>query len=76
MALSKIQPAVYDEKTETENRSSSNDSFVEKVTVININRAVNSILERSPILKEMEDKGEITIVGAMYDIADGSVTFY
>jgi len=24
----------------------------------------------------MEDQGEIKIIGAMYDIKDGSVTFY
>ena len=74
--LSKIQPAVYDEKTETENRSSSNGEFVEKVATINVKRTVNAIMERSPILKEMIENGEIGIVGGTHDITTGLVTFY
>ena len=74
--LSKIQPAVYDEKTETENRSSSNDAFVEKVTSINVKRTVNAIIERSAILKEMIQNGEIGIIGGIHNIANGEVVFY
>ena len=74
--LSKIQPAVYDEKTVTENRSSSNNEFVEKVSTINVKRTVTSIMERSPILKEMIEKGEIGIVGGTHDITTGEVHFY
>lgn len=74
--LSKIQPAVYDEKTETENRNSANAEFVEKVASINVKRTVNAIMERSPILKEMIQNGEIGIIGGMHNIADGEVSFY
>lgn len=74
--LSKIQPAVYDEKTETENRNSTNDAFVEKVSAINVKRTVHAIMERSPILKEMIEKGEIGIVGGTHDITTGEVSFY
>ncbi len=74
--LSKIQPAVYDEKSVKENRSSSNDEFVEKVSTINVKRTVKAIMERSPILKEMIEKGEIGIVGGTHDITTGEVTFY
>lgn len=74
--LSKIQPAVYDEKTVTENRNSSNSDFVEKVAAINVKRTVHAIMERSPILKEMIEKGEIGIVGGNHNIATGLVTFY
>ncbi|HLF47216.1 MAG TPA: carbonic anhydrase family protein [Chitinophagaceae bacterium] len=74
--LSKIQPAVYDEKSETGNRSSANAGFVEKVATINVKRTVHSIMERSPILKEMIEKAEIGIAGGIHDIATGEVTFY
>ncbi|WP_396164364.1 carbonic anhydrase family protein [Flavobacterium sp.] len=74
--LSKIQPAVFDEKTEHENRSSSNSDFVEKVAVINVKRTVQAIIERSPILKEMIEKGEIGIVGGTHDITNGEVVFF
>ncbi len=74
--LSKIQPAVYDEKTVLENRDSANDDFVEKVATINVKRTVNAIMERSPILKEMIEKGMIGIVGGIHDITTGEVSFY
>jgi carbonic anhydrase len=74
--LSKIQPAIYDEKTETQNRNSSNSDFVEKVAAINVKRTVHAILERSPILKEMIEKGEVKLVGGIHELATGEVTFY
>jgi carbonic anhydrase len=74
--LSKIQPAVFDEKSELDNRNSSNYEFVEKVAYINVCRTVNAVVERSPILKEMIEKGEIGIIGGMHNISNGEVTFY
>lgn len=74
--LSKIRPAVDDELTITENRNSSNGEFVEKVAVINVKRTVKSITERSPILKEMIEKGEVGIIGGTHDITTGEVTFH
>ncbi len=73
--LSKIQPAVYDEKTETENRNSSNDEFVEKVSAINIKRTVHAITQRSPILKELIETGVCGIIGGNYNITTGEVVF-
>ena len=74
--LSKILPAVYDEKTIAVDRNSNNDVFVEKVAAINVIRTVHAIVERSPILKEMIEKGEIGIVGGIHDISTGLVTFF
>jgi carbonic anhydrase len=74
--LSKIQPAVFDEKSVLENRNSSNSEFVEKVASINVNRTVHAIVERSPILKEMIESGEIGIIGGMHIISNGEVVFY
>lgn len=74
--LSKIQPAVYDESSVKENRNSGNDEFVEKVSTINVKRTVHAIMERSTILKEMIEAGQIGIVGGTHDIATGEVTFY
>lgn len=73
--LSKIRPAVEDELSIKVNRNSGNSEFVEKVASINVNRTVKSIIERSPILKEMLEKKEIAIVGGIHNIADGVVTF-
>ncbi len=74
--LSKIQPAVYDENTVKENRNSGNDEFVEKVSTINVKRTVHAIMERSTILKEMIEAGQIGIVGGTHDITNGEVIFY
>lgn len=74
--LSKIQPAVFDEKTEIENRNSSNENFVEKVATINVKRTVQGIVQRSPILKEMIEKGQIGIVGGTNNLTSGEVTFF
>lgn len=74
--LSKIRPAVEDEETVTKNRNSDNPEFVEKVATINVKRTVKSILQRSPILKEMIENGQIGIVGGTHDITTGLVTFY
>ncbi len=75
--LAKIQPAIaaVPDKTGAD-RSSRNYEFVERVAAANMRQSVQLIRDRSPILKEMEDKGEIKIVGAMYDVASGKVTWY
>lgn len=63
-------------KTVTEDRNSDNSEFVEKVTAINVKRTVHAIIERSPILKEMIDTGQIEIIGGNHDITTGEVSFY
>ncbi len=74
--LSKIQPAIYQEKETKEDRTSKNPSFVENVSQINVKRSVKSIVDRSFILEQMVDNGEIGVVGAMHNIETGEVTFY
>jgi len=74
--LSKLQPAVYEEKSTKNNRDSSNSVFVENVAQLNVKRAVKNIIERSYILESMIEKGEIGIVGGMYNIDNGKVEFY
>ncbi|MEO7266067.1 MAG: carbonic anhydrase family protein [Ferruginibacter sp.] len=74
--LTKIRPAVDDENTVTDNRTSGNAEFVEKVSTINVKRTVHAIMERSTILKEMIQTGQIGIVGGIHDITTGEVTFY
>ena len=74
--LTKIRPAVDDENSVIENRNSGNAEFVEKVSTINVKRTVQAIMERSTILKEMIEAGQIGIVGGTHDITTGEVTFY
>jgi len=75
--LTKIKPAVDAVKTEPkEDRSSKNHEFVEHVSAANVLNTIKDIKSKSSILKEMSDKGEIMIVGAMYELDSGEVTFY
>ena len=74
--LTKIRPAVDDETLTKENRNSNNSVFVENVATINVKRTVKSIIQRSPILKEMIESGQIGIVGGTHDISTGEVNFY
>ena len=75
--INKIEPAVdavTEPKDETQ-RNSKNLDFVDAVAVKNVEMALDNIRKQSDVLKEMENNSEIALVGAMYDISDGKVTF-
>ena len=74
--LTKIQPAIDEETDTIENRTSSNPTFVENVSALNVKRTVKAIEERSAILKEMIANGEVGIVGGVHDITTGEVTYF
>ncbi|SFD51245.1 carbonic anhydrase [Chitinophaga sp. CF118] len=73
--LAKIEPAVVKSQDFKGEKTSKNDDFVEYVTKNNVINTIETIRSKSPILKEMEDKGEIKIVGAFYDLKTGEVIF-
>jgi carbonic anhydrase len=76
--LSKIQPAVYEETltSQLEKRTSKNKTFVENVADLNVKRSVKTIVNRSYILEQMIEKGEIAIIGAKHHLDSGKVVFY
>ena len=74
--LEKIMPAVDAVHTpEGTDRSSANAKFVDAVAAKNVKLALAKIRENSPVLKEMIEANEIEIIGAMYDVASGKVSF-
>ena len=73
--LAKIKPAVQMSQDFAGEKTSKNDEFVEHVSENNVKYAMQQIREKSPILKEMENKGEIKIVGAFYRLTDGTLQF-
>ncbi len=73
--MNQIKPAVNATNT-TGERSSKNHEFVEAVSKQNVLQTINDIRSRSSILSEMEQKGEIMIVGGMYNLETGKVEFY
>jgi carbonic anhydrase len=76
--IEKIEPAVYavEEPKDEAVRNSKNLEFVDAVSAKNVELTIQRIRRESPVLKELEDDGEIKIVGAMYDISTGAVEFY
>jgi len=72
--LSKIKPAVDSVEGHDGARNSKNAAFVAEVVEANVHKTVADIRLKSPVLREMETKGEIKIVGALYSLHDGSVT--
>jgi carbonic anhydrase len=76
--INKIEPAVYAvKKPEDESlRNSSNLEFVDEVAKVNVQMALDNIRNQSVILRDMEKDGEILVVGAMYDLGSGAVSFY
>jgi len=76
--INKIEPAVeaVTEPADESMRNSGNIDFVNEVAAKNVMMTINNIRSRSAVLKEMEDNGEIKIVGGMYDIATGMVSYY
>jgi len=74
--LKKIRPAVEQTSThENEERNSSNIEFVNKVADKNVELTIENIKAQSDVLNQMDSKGEIVIVGAMYDVHTGEITF-
>lgn len=70
----KVQPTVGMVEYAGE-RIAENQSFVHEVSIANVRNTMEKFRTDSPILKEMEDNGEIKIIGALYDMEDGSVDF-
>ncbi len=74
--LEKIKPAVQATPTEEgEDRSSKNSAFVDRVAEKNVALTIKNIHAQSPVLHKMYEEGLIDIVGAMYDVSSGKVTF-
>ncbi|WP_400075380.1 carbonic anhydrase family protein [Winogradskyella sp. R77965] len=72
--LSNIMPAVRQSAEEVEGETtSSNKNFVAKTVENNVKLTMDRIREKSPILKEMEEYGEIAIVGGVYSLHTGKV---
>ena len=74
--LANINPAVKAVQGDYTPRSSKNAEFVQAVAEMNVQLTMQTLRDRSVVLREMIDKGEIGLVGAMYDVSSGKVIFY
>jgi carbonic anhydrase len=74
--LAEIKPALDAVPADVQPRTSKNPEFVDAVAEANVRLVMKGIRERSPILREMLDQGQIALVGGMYDLSTGKVRFF
>jgi len=70
--LAKIKPA---KEAVTNSIGADGDDFVEKVSEQNVLESIENIRKNSSILADMEANGEIKIVGAIYAVETGKVSY-
>lgn len=71
--LNKVQPSI--DKTQAASGSLSKDEYREIVAQANVLHSMDEVLERSSILSELYSEGKIGIVGGMYNVDNGHVSF-
>ena len=69
----RLEPAVQAAAPFAE-RTSSDQNLVQRVTEANVSLTVKQIQSQSSVLKEMVQAGELIIVGAIHDVATGSIS--
>ncbi|WP_026462074.1 carbonic anhydrase family protein [Adhaeribacter aquaticus] len=74
--LNKVKPAIERETSTQTERNGNNPEFVKNVTELNVQVTLQQIIERSPIIAELAQEGEIKIVGGIYNVETGKVDFY
>ena len=72
--LARIKPAIA-ATTFSGEKSSKHANYVDAVARTNVLLGLDSIRRRSPILADLEKKETIQIVGGMYDLGDGKLSF-
>ncbi len=70
--LKRIQPSI----SKALLREDKDHLFGDKVAYANVENSLEEILTRSQIVKEMFEKGQIGIVGGIYNIENGQVDFF
>ncbi|WP_186756899.1 carbonic anhydrase family protein [Echinicola salinicaeni] len=73
--LNKVTPSIEEVKKELPDSLPTDVKFVEAVSHHNIIHTMDAILERSAVLKELYDAGEIGVVGGYYNVETGEVEF-
>ena len=72
--LQKIQPAVELVKEREEALQGS--EFVQQVAEQNVDLVTQEILDRSPVLAELIQAGDVGLVAALYSVESGAVRFH
>ena len=73
--LENIQPAIESLSSYQGDKTSSNHEYVHMVTEQNIQLTIDDIRKRSHVIRDLEQKGQVKMVGALYDMSSGTVEF-
>ena len=73
--LQKIQPAIKQTTQQFGHKKCDNPQFINAATENNVKHVIQEIKQRSPILDQLVKEGKLKIVGAMYHLNSGKVTF-
>jgi len=74
--LGKVGPAIHDVESAGGRATLTPDAFVEQVAVENTRHQLRAIVDRSPILEHLVQEGRIGLVGGVYSVESGEVTFF
>ncbi len=70
--VDKLKPAV---EAVADEHSPEDEIEIDEIAAKNVRMTIEAIKQRSPILKELWEAGDIAIEGAMYDVSSGQVSF-
>lgn len=73
--LNKIKPAISAEKTTKTDRHGTNSEFVTNVTELNVANTLQHIYQESTIIRSICQEDNLALVGAIYDVNTGKVSF-
>ncbi|HES59837.1 MAG TPA: carbonic anhydrase, partial [Caldithrix sp.] len=74
--LRKIKPAIESEITIVKDRNGDNVDFVNKVSIANVKHTIRQIREQSSMIRNLEENGDIIIIGGLYSVETGVVNFF
>jgi carbonic anhydrase len=74
--VEKVKPAIEAEVETKENRNASNVKFVENVAELNVRQVLRQIPQKSQVIEQLLQSGEIALIGGMYNVETGVVEFY
>jgi carbonic anhydrase len=74
--LRKIKPAIESEVTIVKERNGNNVNYVNNVSINNVNQTIKQVREQSIILRNLENNGDIIMIGGLYSVETGVVKFF
>lgn len=73
--LAKIKPAIDASVEGDEEIASTNESLLDRVTAENVRLNVKKVVEQSSVMAEAIERGDLKVVGAIYNLETGRVTW-